>query len=91
MVEKLKRLAMQVVLHTELEQKLPQIWLDKNSVDRTELIEYPNSQKCKLGIFDIILRKWFCNPFNDESRNFLNSLLYRTDSLNEYRFYFRLY
>lgn len=78
----LKRLAMQVVLHTELEQKLPQIWIEK--ADRTELIEYPNSQKCKLGIFDIVLRKWFCNPFNDESRHF-SSLLSQTDCLNEHR------
>lgn len=62
----LKRLAMQVVLHTELERKLPQIWLEK--ADRTELIEYPNHQKCKIGIFDTILRKSFCNPFNGESK-----------------------
>lgn len=62
----LKRLAMQVVLHTELERKLPQIWLER--VDKMELIEYPNNQKCKLGIFDIVLRKWFCNPFNDDSK-----------------------
>lgn len=61
----LKRLAMQVVLHTELERKLPQVWLEK--ADKTELIEYPNNACCKLGIFDIVLRKWFCNPFNDES------------------------
>lgn len=64
----LKRLAMQVVLHTELERKLPQIWLER--VDKMELIEYPNNQKCKLGIFDIVLRKWFCNPFNDDSKFF---------------------
>lgn len=61
----LKRLAMQVVLHTELERKLPAIWLER--AEQTELIEYPNNQKCKLGMFDIVLRKWFCNPFNDES------------------------
>lgn len=61
----LKRLAMQVVLHTELERKLPQYWLER--ADKNELIEYPNSC-CKLGIFDTILRKWFCNPFNDESK-----------------------
>lgn len=36
----LKRLAMQVVLHTELERKLPQMLLEK--IDKTELIEYPN-------------------------------------------------
>lgn len=65
----LKRLAMQVVLHTELERKLPSMWLEK--ADKVELIEYPNTQKCKLGIFDIVLRKWFCNPFNDESKHFL--------------------
>lgn len=62
----LKRLAMQVVLHTELERKLPQIWLER--VDKRELIEYPNNQKCKLGMFDFVLRKWFCNPFNDDSK-----------------------
>lgn len=62
----LKRLAMQVVLHTELERKLPTIWLER--AEQTELIEFPNNQKCKLGIFDIILRKWFCNPFTDECK-----------------------
>ncbi|GAB0086812.1 transient receptor potential cation channel subfamily A member 1 [Sergentomyia squamirostris] len=61
----LKRLAMQVVLHTELEQKLPQMWLEK--VDKMELIEYPNDTKCKLGFLDSILRKWFCNPFTEDS------------------------
>ncbi|XP_026747288.1 transient receptor potential cation channel subfamily A member 1 isoform X3 [Trichoplusia ni] len=61
----LKRLAMQVVLHTELERKLPTILLEK--VDKDELIEYPNNKKCKLGFLDLILRKWFCNPFTDDS------------------------
>ncbi|CAB3226223.1 unnamed protein product [Arctia plantaginis] len=61
----LKRLAMQVVLHTELERKLPAILLEK--VDKDELIEYPNNKKCKLGFLDLILRKWFCNPFTDDS------------------------
>ncbi|CAG9788975.1 unnamed protein product [Diatraea saccharalis] len=61
----LKRLAMQVVLHTELERKLPTILLEK--VDKDELIEYPNSKCRKLGFLDLILRKWFCNPFNDEA------------------------
>ncbi|KAJ6633494.1 Transient receptor potential cation channel subfamily A member 1 [Pseudolycoriella hygida] len=32
-----------------------------------ELIEYPNTLKCKLGFFDFILRKWFCNPFTDDA------------------------
>ncbi|KAG8311698.1 Transient receptor putative cation channel sub A member 1 [Homalodisca vitripennis] len=59
----LKRLAMQVVLHTELERKLPQVLLEK--VDKMELIEYPND-KCKLGFFDQMLRKWLCNPFSDD-------------------------
>lgn len=59
----LKRLAMQVVLHTELERKLPQMLIEK--IDKMELIEYPNEDKCKLGFFDFILRKWFCNPFNE--------------------------
>ncbi|KAI8431157.1 hypothetical protein MSG28_001202 [Choristoneura fumiferana] len=61
----LKRLAMQVVLHTELERKLPAILLEK--VDKNELIEYPNNKKCKLGFLDFILRKWFCNPFTDDA------------------------
>nr|XP_036215167.1 transient receptor potential cation channel subfamily A member 1 isoform X7 [Bactrocera oleae] len=61
----LKRLAMQVVLHTELERKLPQSWLPK--VDKVELIEYPNNTKCKLGFLDFILRKWFSNPFSEDS------------------------
>lgn len=70
----LKRLAMQVVLHTELERKLPAMWLER--VDKMELIEYPNNQKCKLGIFDIVLRKWFCNPFNDDSK-FIKKIVFR--------------
>ncbi|KAG8222242.1 hypothetical protein J437_LFUL001440 [Ladona fulva] len=60
----LKRLAMQVVLHTELERKLPQMLLEK--VDKMELIEYPNDVKCKLGFLDSVLKKWFCNPFSDD-------------------------
>ena len=62
----LKRLAMQVVLHTELERKLPAVWLEK--VDKSELKEYPNDTKCKLGFMDSLLRKWFCNPFTDEGK-----------------------
>lgn len=62
----LKRLAMQVVLHTELERKLPQILLAR--VDKMELIEYPNDTKCKLGFLDTVLRKWFCNPFSDDGK-----------------------
>lgn len=54
----------QVVLHTELERKLPAILLEK--VDKNELIEYPNNGHCKLGFLDLILRKWFCNPFTDD-------------------------
>jgi transient receptor potential cation channel subfamily A member 1 len=63
----LKRLAMQVVLHSELERKLPQIWLEK--IDKTELIEYPNEDKGKLGFFDSFLRKWLCNPFDESGGN----------------------
>ncbi|XP_069689310.1 transient receptor potential cation channel subfamily A member 1 [Periplaneta americana] len=61
----LKRLAMQVVLHTELERKLPQFLLEK--VDKMELIEFPNDTKCKLGFLDTLLRKWFWNPFSDDA------------------------
>ncbi|XP_046587542.1 transient receptor potential cation channel subfamily A member 1 [Neodiprion lecontei] len=60
----LKRLAMQVVLHTELERKLPQMLLRK--VDKKELKVYPNEMKCKLGFLDFVLKKWFCNPFSDD-------------------------
>ncbi|XP_075228695.1 transient receptor potential cation channel A1 [Lycorma delicatula] len=60
----LKRLAMQVVLHTELERKLPQVLLEK--VDKMELIEYPNETKGKLGFIDMLIRKWLCNPFSDD-------------------------
>ncbi|KAJ8954916.1 hypothetical protein NQ318_016856 [Aromia moschata] len=62
----LKRLAMQVVLHTELERKLPKCVLEK--VDKIEIIEYPNDTKCKLGFFDSFLRKWFGNPFSDDGK-----------------------
>lgn len=56
-----------MVLHTELERKLPQMWLER--VDKMELIEYPNHSKCKVGFFDFVLRKWFCNPFTEESNS----------------------
>ncbi|KAF4531899.1 hypothetical protein B566_EDAN000928 [Ephemera danica] len=61
----LKRLAMQVVLHTELERKLPRMLLER--VDKIEMIEYPNDHKCKKGFLDSVLRKWFCNPFSEEA------------------------
>ncbi|XP_034255303.1 transient receptor potential cation channel subfamily A member 1 [Thrips palmi] len=60
----LKRLAMQVVLHTELERKLPRFMLEK--VDKMELIEYPNNECSRIGFVDTLLRKWFCSPFNDD-------------------------
>ncbi|VVC25448.1 Ion transport domain,Ankyrin repeat-containing domain,Ankyrin repeat [Cinara cedri] len=61
----LKRLAMQVVLHTELERKLPHVLREK--IDKSEQIEYPNERKTKMGFLDFILRKWFCNPFSDDA------------------------
>ncbi|XP_026809344.1 transient receptor potential cation channel subfamily A member 1 isoform X2 [Rhopalosiphum maidis] len=61
----LKRLAMQVVLHTELERKLPHVLMEK--IDKAEQIEYPNERKTKMGFLDFILRKWFCNPFSDDA------------------------
>ncbi|XP_025420508.1 transient receptor potential cation channel subfamily A member 1 isoform X3 [Sipha flava] len=61
----LKRLAMQVILHTELERKLPHVLLEK--IDKAEQIEYPNERKTKMGFLDLILRKWFCNPFSDDA------------------------
>ncbi|XP_060520037.1 transient receptor potential cation channel subfamily A member 1 isoform X2 [Cylas formicarius] len=60
----LKRLAMQVVLHSELERKIPRKLLEK--VDKSEVIEYPNEAKCKKGFLDIILKKWFGSPFSEE-------------------------
>ncbi|CAH1708732.1 unnamed protein product [Aphis gossypii] len=62
----LKRLAMQVVLHTELERKLPHVLMEK--IDKAEQIEYPNERKTKMGFLDFILRKWFCNPFSDDGK-----------------------
>ncbi|KAK5642668.1 hypothetical protein RI129_008835 [Pyrocoelia pectoralis] len=59
----LKRLAMQVILHTELESKLPKILMEK--IDKSELIEFPNDTKCKLGFLDSIIRR-FGNPFSDD-------------------------
>lgn len=59
-------MSLQVVLHTELERKLPSMLLER--VDKCELIEYPNDVKCKLGFLDSILRKWFGNPFSDEGK-----------------------
>lgn len=59
---------MQVVLHTELERKLPQVLLER--VDKMELIEYPNDTKCKLGFFDQMLKKWLFNPFSDDGIHF---------------------
>ncbi|XP_052892549.1 transient receptor potential cation channel subfamily A member 1 [Anopheles moucheti] len=73
----LKRLAMQVVLHTELERKLPQMWLEM--VDKMELIEYPNEKKCKLGFLDSVLRKWFCNPFTDDYKGGIDYVLENTE------------
>ncbi|XP_050421668.1 transient receptor potential cation channel subfamily A member 1 isoform X3 [Adelges cooleyi] len=61
----LRRLAMQVVLHTELERKLPHVLMEK--IDKTEQIEYPNERKTKMGFLDFILGKWFCNPFSDDA------------------------
>lgn len=63
---------LQVVHHTELERKLPAIVLQK--IDKKELKEYPNEAKCKLGFLDSVLRKWFCNPFNDDGKKLSNSI-----------------
>lgn len=37
-------------------------------VDKSEIKEYPNDVKCKLGFLDSILRKWFGNPFSDDGK-----------------------
>lgn len=58
----------QVILHSELERKLPKMLLQK--VTKNEIIEYPNDTKCKNGILDSILRKWFGNPFTDDGNVF---------------------
>lgn len=59
--------AVQVVLHTELERKLPRFMLEK--VDKMELIEYPNNECSRLGFIDMVIRNWFCNPFNEDGRS----------------------
>ncbi|XP_046389520.1 transient receptor potential cation channel subfamily A member 1-like isoform X3 [Ischnura elegans] len=61
----LKRLAMQVVQHTRLERKLPKIFLEK--VIKTEVIEYPNAARGKLGFLDSVLKKWLGNHFTNDS------------------------
>lgn len=38
-------------------------------IDKTEIIEYPNDTKSKLGFLDSILRKWFGNPFSDDGES----------------------
>ncbi|XP_037907934.1 transient receptor potential cation channel subfamily A member 1-like isoform X1 [Hermetia illucens] len=78
----LKRLAMQVVLHTELERKLPQMWLEK--VDKMELIEYPNHTKCKLGFLDSVLRKWFYNPFSEDSSSIQGAMDMALDTNDDF-------
>lgn len=55
-----------MVLHTELERKLPRFCLEK--VDKMEIVDYPNESKCKKGFFDAILKKWFGNPFSDDGK-----------------------
>lgn len=56
----LKRLAMQVNYHTELEEKLPAKLIEK--VDRTELVIYPNG--CvKSSIFSTVCSKYFFGLF----------------------------
>jgi transient receptor potential cation channel subfamily A protein 1 len=37
-------------------------------IDKAEQIEYPNERKTKMGFLDLILRKWFCNPFSDDGK-----------------------
>ncbi|XP_063697805.1 transient receptor potential cation channel subfamily A member 1 [Culicoides brevitarsis] len=56
---KLKRLAMQVVLYTEIERKLPQAWLNK--LNKVNLLEYPNKDIQKLDFISFILRPWLSN------------------------------
>lgn len=63
---KLLDILFKVILHTELERKLPHVLLEK--IDKTEQIEYPNERKTKMGFLDFILRKWFCNPFSDDGK-----------------------
>ncbi|XP_026683069.1 transient receptor potential cation channel subfamily A member 1 [Diaphorina citri] len=57
--------ALNVLLHTELERNLPKFLLEK--VDKMEIYEYPNECKGKLGFLDLVIRKWFCNPFTEDA------------------------
>uniref|UniRef100_T1JBU6 Ion transport domain-containing protein n=1 Tax=Strigamia maritima TaxID=126957 RepID=T1JBU6_STRMM len=67
----LKRLAMQVELHTELERKLPLALLDR--VDITEVIEYPNTDKNTkfTSFFMPLLQKWFGSVYTNSSEKLL--------------------
>nr|BAV16912.1 transient receptor potential channel A1 isoform c [Tropilaelaps mercedesae] len=58
----LKRLTMQVRLHTDLERKLPKKILE--AVDRTEMCIYPN-QKGTGNIMWRTIKRWFGSPRNN--------------------------
>ncbi|KAG7157058.1 Transient receptor potential cation channel subfamily A member 1-like 8 [Homarus americanus] len=60
----LKRIAMQVELHTELENKLPEVLI--KLVNKTEVLVYPNSQ-CSKGLFHHLLSAFsFVCPINEK-------------------------
>ncbi|UYV81943.1 TRPA1 [Cordylochernes scorpioides] len=55
----MKRLTMQVEMHTDLERKLPQRLI--RMVDKMELLDYPN-QRCSRNLVMSTVRRWLSNP-----------------------------
>ena len=49
----MKRLTMQVQMHTDLELKLPSGF--KSYVDKEEVFDYPNTNKCSKSLVSLVL------------------------------------
>ncbi|KAK4295471.1 hypothetical protein Pmani_031988 [Petrolisthes manimaculis] len=63
----LKQIAMQVELHTELENKLPKMLIKR--VNRTEVVLYPNSHMCSTRLSRILSAFNFTGPMNSMQCN----------------------
>nr|XP_053649072.1 transient receptor potential cation channel subfamily A member 1-like [Cherax quadricarinatus] len=63
----LKRIAMQVELHTELERKMPEVIIQR--VNKSEVLVYPNSSGCKTILSSVLSAFNFACPMNNISRS----------------------
>ncbi|CAL8070273.1 unnamed protein product [Orchesella dallaii] len=81
----LKRLAMQVHLHTHLEKNLPKFILQR--VDKNEVIEYPNARKARLGMIDQFFKyfqpKSSSKAVDGEEENVSNDVMLALHQSNE--------